>query len=139
MTSQASNRKTTDNRIFSKMNLPTFGGHGVKGVSGGDLSSAPVMPRSARFSVGSIRSAGFAVVPTQEGWLYLAVVEDLDSRRVVGWSMGATMESRLVVDALEMAVKQRFPDAGLVAHSDRGSQSTSITNGHWPRRASPAA
>ncbi len=61
-------------------------------------------------------------IPTREGWLYLAVVEDLYSRRVVGWSMGATMESRLVVDALEMAVKQRFPDAGLVAHSDRGSQ-----------------
>ena len=63
-----------------------------------------------------------AYIPTREGWLYLAVVEDLYSRRVVGWSMGATMESRLVVDALEMAVKQRFPDAGLVAHSDRGSQ-----------------
>ena len=61
-------------------------------------------------------------IPTREGWLYLAVVEDLYSRRVVGWSMGATMESRLVVDALEMAVEQRFPDAGLVAHSDRGSQ-----------------
>ena len=61
-------------------------------------------------------------IPTREGWLYLAAVEDLYSRRVVGWSMGATMESRLVVDALEMAVKQRFPDAGLVAHSDRGSQ-----------------
>ena len=61
-------------------------------------------------------------IPTREGWLYLAVVEDLYSRHVVGWSIGATMESRLVVDALEMAVKQRFPDAGLVAHSDRGSQ-----------------
>ena len=61
-------------------------------------------------------------VPTREGWLYLAAVEDLYSRRVVGWSMGTAMESRLVVDALEMAVKQRYPDAGLVAHSDRGSQ-----------------
>ena len=61
-------------------------------------------------------------IPTREGWLYLAAVEDLYSRRVVGWSMGTAMESRLVVDALEMAVKQRFPDAGLVAHSDRGSQ-----------------
>ena len=59
-------------------------------------------------------------IPTREGWLDLAAVEDLDSRRVVGWSMGTTMESRLVVDAL--AVQQRFPDAGLVAHSDRGSQ-----------------
>jgi len=61
-------------------------------------------------------------VPTQEGWLYLAAVEDMYSRRVVGWSMDVTMESRLVVDALAMAVKQRFPDDGLVAHSDRGSQ-----------------
>ena len=61
-------------------------------------------------------------VPTREGWLYLAAVEDLYSRRVVGWSMGTAMESRLVADALEMAVKQRYPDAGLVAHSDRGSQ-----------------
>jgi putative transposase len=61
-------------------------------------------------------------VPTQEGWLYLAAVEDMYSRRVVGWSMDVTMESRLVVDALAMAVEQRFPDEGLVAHSDRGSQ-----------------
>ena len=66
--------------------------------------------------------ADITYVPTREGWLYLAAVEDLYSRRVVGWSMGTTMEIRLVVDALEMAVKLRFPDAGLVAHSDRGSQ-----------------
>ena len=66
--------------------------------------------------------ADITYVPTREGWLYLAVVEDLYSRRVVGWSIGATTESRLVVDASEMAVKQRFPDAGLVAHSDRGGQ-----------------
>ena len=61
-------------------------------------------------------------IPTREGWLYLAVVEDLYSRMVVGWSMGDTMTSRLVVDALEMAVQRRFPGAGLLAHSDRGSQ-----------------
>ena len=61
-------------------------------------------------------------IPTREGWLYLAAVEDLYSRRVVGWSMGTTLESRLVVDALHMAVAQRFPDEGLLAHSDRGSQ-----------------
>jgi len=61
-------------------------------------------------------------VPTHEGWLYLAVVEDLYSRMVVGWSMADTMTSRLVVDALEMAVQRRFPGAGLLAHSDRGSQ-----------------
>ena len=69
-------------------------------------------------------------VATREGWLYLAAVEDLYSRRVVGWSMGTTLESRLVVDALHVAVKQRFPDEGLLAHSDRGSQYASE---HDPR------
>jgi putative transposase len=49
-------------------------------------------------------------------------VEDLFSRRVVGWSMADHMESRLVVDALDMAVKARLPGEGLLAHSDRGSQ-----------------
>jgi putative transposase len=61
-------------------------------------------------------------IPTREGWLYLAVVEDLYSRMVVGWSMSDTMTSRLVVDALEMAVARRLPQEGLLAHSDRGSQ-----------------
>jgi putative transposase len=61
-------------------------------------------------------------IPTREGWLYLAVVEDLYSRKVVGWAMADTMTSRLVVDALEMAVARRLPQEGLLAHSDRGSQ-----------------
>lgn len=59
---------------------------------------------------------------TQEGWLYLAVFIDLFSRRVVGWSMGSRMKAKLVTDALRMAVWQRQPDAGLIVHSDRGSQ-----------------
>ena len=59
---------------------------------------------------------------TGEGWLYLAAVEDLYSRRIVGWSMGQRIDSRLVVDALEMALAGRRPGEGLVAHSDRGSQ-----------------
>jgi len=61
-------------------------------------------------------------IPTADGWLYLAVVEDLFSRMIVGWAMDAAMASRLVVDALEMAVARRLPGAGLLAHSDRGSQ-----------------
>jgi putative transposase len=61
-------------------------------------------------------------IPTGEGWLYLAAVEGLHSRKVVGWSMSERIDSRLVVDALEMAVARRLPEAGLVAHSDRGSQ-----------------
>jgi putative transposase len=66
--------------------------------------------------------ADVTYVPTREGWLYLAAVEDLHSRRVVGWSVADTMTSRLVADALQMAVARRLPGAGLVAHSDRGSQ-----------------
>jgi transposase InsO family protein len=66
--------------------------------------------------------ADLTYLPTREGWLYLAAVEDLYSRRVVGWSMGERLDSRLVVDALDMAVRQRLPGAGLVAHSDRGCQ-----------------
>jgi putative transposase len=66
--------------------------------------------------------ADITYLPTSEGWLYLAVVEDLFSRRIVGWSMDATMTSRLVVDALHLALGRRRPEAGLLAHSDRGSQ-----------------
>jgi putative transposase len=66
--------------------------------------------------------ADITYIPTQEGWLYLSVVEDLFSRMVVGWAMAESMESRLVVDALEMALARRRPGAGLLAHSDRGSQ-----------------
>ncbi len=66
--------------------------------------------------------ADITYVPTREGWLYLAIVEDLYSRMIVGWSMDSTMTSRLVVDALEMAVRRRLPGEELLAHSDRGSQ-----------------
>ena len=59
---------------------------------------------------------------TQEGWLYLAVVIDLYSRKVVGWSMNSRMKVQLVCDALKMAIWRRQPKAGLVHHSDRGSQ-----------------
>jgi Transposase and inactivated derivatives len=59
---------------------------------------------------------------TQEGWLYLAVVIDLFSRKVVGWSMSSRMSAQLVCDALTMALWQRKPKAGLIHHSDRGSQ-----------------
>lgn len=66
--------------------------------------------------------ADITYVGTAQGWLYLAAVEDLCTRRVVGWSMDTSMESRLVVDALVMAMDRRLPQQGLLAHSDRGSQ-----------------
>jgi len=59
---------------------------------------------------------------TWEGWLYLAVVIDLFSRRVVGWSMTDHLRTELVLNALTMALGQRFPEGELVHHSDRGSQ-----------------
>src|SRR5262249_42852985 len=71
-----------------------------------------------------------ASIPTGQGWLYLAAVEDLHSRWIVGWAMVARIDSRLVVDALEMAVARRRPGAGLVAHSDRGSE---YTRAHYQR------
>ena len=76
--------------------------------------------------------ADVTYIPTRQGWLYLAVVVDLFSRMVVGWSMAATMTSRLVVDALEMGLSgRRRGSSDLVAHSDRGSQYASE---HYRRR-----
>ena len=73
-------------------------------------------------AVNQVWVADITYIPTGEGWLYLAAVEDLYSRQIVGWSMSERMTSRLVVDALEMAVSRRLPGEGLVTHSDRGSQ-----------------
>ncbi|MGG1556014.1 IS3 family transposase [Paenibacillus ferrarius] len=61
-------------------------------------------------------------IQTGEGWLYLASVMDLFSRKIVGYSMGARMTRELVLDALEKAYKRRKPEPGLIHHSDRGSQ-----------------
>jgi transposase InsO family protein len=69
-----------------------------------------------------VYAADITYVWTQEGWLYLAVVIDLCSRKVVGWSMSSRMKAQLVCDALKMAIWQRRPKAGLIHHSDRGSQ-----------------
>jgi len=67
----------------------------------------------------------FTFIATEEGWLYLAVVLDLFSRRVVGWAMSQTMDTALVESALRMALDTRHPPAGLLHHSDQGSQYTS--------------
>jgi transposase InsO family protein len=61
-------------------------------------------------------------IPTGEGWLYLAAILDLYSRRVVGWSMSKRITRQLTLDALSMALAARTPSAGLLHHSDRGSQ-----------------
>ena len=61
-------------------------------------------------------------IPTGEGWLYLAVVLDLFSRRIVGWAMGEAITAELACRALDMAWYRRLPAPGLIFHSDRGSQ-----------------
>jgi len=69
--------------------------------------------------------ADFTYLWTAEGWLYIAAVVDLFSRRVIGWSMQATMTAQLVTDALMMAMWRRGKPAAVLHHSDRGSQYTS--------------
>ena len=72
--------------------------------------------------IDQVYAADITYVWTAEGWLYLAVVIDLCSRKVVGWSMSSRMNAQLVCDALNMAIRRRRPPAGLIHHSDRGSQ-----------------
>ena len=66
--------------------------------------------------------ADIAYVPTKEGWLYLAVVLDLFTRKIVGWAMRGHMRAELTIAALTMAIQRQKPLPGLIHHSDRGSQ-----------------
>ena len=71
-------------------------------------------------------AADITEIPTWEGKLYLAHVQDLFSRRIVGWAMADHMRKELVLEALEMAIQRRKPAAGLIHHSDHGSQFTAL-------------
>lgn len=66
--------------------------------------------------------ADITYIPTEEGWLYLAAIMDLFSRRIVGWAMGDRISRHLALRALDMAAQRRRPPRGLIHHSDRGSQ-----------------
>ncbi|GGK44190.1 transposase [Deinococcus malanensis] len=70
----------------------------------------------------TVYASDMTYVPTREGWLYLAVVMDLYSRRVVGWAMGSRLTTDLPLSALRMAYQTRRPEPGVIQHSDRGSQ-----------------
>ncbi len=70
-------------------------------------------------------SSDITFIWTRQGWLYLAVVMDLYSRRIIGWSMDRRISRHLVVDALTMALEYRCPEGPLLLHSDRGAQYTS--------------
>ena len=79
--------------------------------------------------------ADITYLPTWQGFLYLAVILDAFSRRVVGWAMADHLRAELVVEALEMALWNRRPSAGLVHHSDHGCQYTSLAFGRRCRQA----
>lgn len=92
--------------------------------------AAPIAPNTLARQFAVERIAGpnqvwtsdITYIATREGWLYLAIVLDLRSRRVVGWAMRHTLEWELARDALTMALGHRQPEAGLLHHSDRGVQ-----------------
>ena len=80
-------------------------------------------------------TADITYIPTWSGWLYLAVVLDVFSRRVVGWAMADHLRTELVLDALDMAIWNRRPAAELIHHSDQGCQYTSLAFGRRCREA----
>ena len=99
---------------------------GVEGVEPfGDLVGRNFRPEAPN----RVWCADIKQIRTDEGWLYLAAVQDLFSRRIVGWSMAAHMRQELVVDALEMAVNARKPVKGTIHHSDHGGQFIGLTFG----------
>ena len=79
--------------------------------------------------------ADITYLRTWEGWLYLVAVQDLYSRRIVGWAMADHLRTELVTDALEMALTHRQPGRGLIWHSDQGSQFVSLAFGQKARAA----
>jgi putative transposase len=79
--------------------------------------------------------ADITYLRTWEGWLYLVAVQDVFSRRIVGWSMADHMRTELVTDALQMALAHRRPAPGLIWHSDQGSQFVSLAFGQKARAA----
>ncbi len=96
------------------------GGSRTSGSEGGP--EKPTNRKAGR----ALRSDPYTYIPTGEGWLYLASVLDLGSRRWLGYSMAGHLRTELVLDALGMAVAARVgATAGVIAHADRGSQYTS--------------
>jgi putative transposase len=96
-----------------------------EGVRPEHLIAANVLQRDFQAPEPNVKwAADFTYVDTAEGWLYVAVVLDLFSRRVVGWSMSPSMSSQLVIDALLMAIWRRGRPKELLHHSDQGSQYT---------------
>ena len=93
------------------------------GIAGSEVVAANTLQRAFAATRPNEKWAGdITYVPTRQGWLYVAVLMDLYSRRIVGWAMDEQMTTTLTLTALEMALQQRPVPVGLLHHSDRGSQ-----------------
>jgi putative transposase len=116
-------------RLMQKHGIQARGKRRFRVLTSDSKHSLPIAPNvvDRKFSVGTpnqVWVGDLTYIPTAEGWLFLAVVIDLFSRKVVGWSMRPDMQRELVLDALDMAWFARNPgrQTGLIFHSDRGSQ-----------------
>jgi putative transposase len=116
-------------RLMQKHGIQARGKRRFRVATTDSKHNLPIAPNvlDRKFAVAAPNQAwvgDFTYIPTAEGWLFLAVVIDLFSRKVVGWSMQPDMRRNLVIDALEMAWLGRNPGklSGLIFHSDRGSQ-----------------
>jgi len=116
-------------RLMQKHGIQARGRRRFRVVTSDSKHGLPIAPNvlDRNFSVAApnqVWVGDLTYIPTAEGWLFLAVVIDLFSRRVVGWSMRSDMQRELVLDALDMAWFGRNPgrQTGLIFHSDRGSQ-----------------
>lgn len=113
-------------RLMKKQGLESMGRRKFKATTNSN-HSRPVAPNllNREFEVGrpnTVYAGDITYIPTQEGWLYLAVLIDLYSRAVVGWAMSERINAQLVTDALVMSIWRRRPGKGLLVHSDQGSQ-----------------
>ena len=100
---------------------PTVSGHHRLESSKANRAK-PVESALLRLAADKAWTTDITYLETDEGWLYLAAIVDLGTRRIVGWGMSERMSAKLVCDALQMAYWRRRPAAGLLMHSDRGSQ-----------------
>jgi transposase InsO family protein len=113
-------------RLMKELNLKPKAARLFK-VTTNSQHNKPVAPnilgqRFSPYAANVAWATDITYIRTDEGWLYLATVIDLYSRRIIGWSMGTRLVTKLIIDALAMALLQRKPPQGVIHHSDRGSQ-----------------
>lgn len=119
--------KATVERLMREMNLRSKTKRRFRIATTDSKHSMPIAENHLQRDFSPTRpnekwASDITYIPTKEGWLYLAVILDLFSRRVVGWSMDETMPTELTLRAMRMALDSRRPGEGLMHHSDRGSQ-----------------